>query len=406
MTKTTIFARAGFVAALAAALAGPAAAVETSTVGIRPEIQQDWFKLDVLPGQTAHQTAVAINRTDTAVSVLVYAVDALTTPQGGFALHEKADARSGVGAWTRLGVDRLEIPARSNVRIPFTLSVPAATAPGDYAGGIVVEREPMQGASQDIANELAVKLNIVERVGVRIYLNVAGEAVRRLKAGRLTWSRSGGAIRFILPVTNTGNVTVRPRGRLRIRGRGTVPFDGPAELLPASKATMTAVWRDVPSFGQVNVTAVVEYGGKRPATKRTSFRVIPWRTVLIVAFVVAAIAGLGWRAVRLWRRARAALRALESVPPTAPRPDTTRAVRPHTTRRTRTRPAAGGDRDPLEAVLRELASAPASRRAALIRAARAHGQAGLARHVEIIEGLPLEVRAALFGTAPARRTRV
>lgn len=293
------------------AMARPAAALETNTLGISPVGEADNFHLELMPGEGTQRRAVVTNRTDQAHHVLVYPVDATVTAQGGFALGERADRPEGVGAWVRLGVAELTLPANSSTPLPFDLAVPADTASGDYAGGIVIQTDP-KGQPQDLGDGYAFQLDLVERIGVRIYLRVAGEAAPGVEVGDLTWKRTDEGIRFEVAVTNTGNVRVDPRGELTFRGfrlpSDTLAISRVETLLPNATVTLTALWPDPPLFAAGTATASVYLGDHETARASSHLRLVPLFPAvgLLIGIIVAAL-GL-WRAARFVRSARAALR--------------------------------------------------------------------------------------------------
>lgn len=325
---------AGFV--VAAALQGAGArAAETATVGIRPAAEEaSWFRLRLYPGNAAEETALVVNNTGQRQRVLVYAVDATTTPQGAFALRERGDERKGIGAWVDLGgVTEMTLPPRTATRLPFRLRLPSGVAPGDYAGGVVVERAPVSGRPSDVGRDLSVQVNIVERVGVRLYLNVAGTAIRKVEAGQLRWTRTSDGLRFTLPLRNSGNVTVTPRVTLRIEGRGAarrpLSMRGPESILPGAQATFVATWRDAPQLVLAKARAIVELDGMatEAASADANVRIVPWPWAAAVAGGLALLALAVWRIARFYRRARVALRALEAGPAPAPDESSRRPIR-------------------------------------------------------------------------------
>ncbi len=299
--------------AAVAALAGvvPAGALATNTLGITPVGEADNFHLELLPGEETDRRAVITNFTDEAHHVRVYPVDATVTAQGGFALGERDATRSGVGAWLHLPVSDLTLAPHSTTPLPFRLTVPAGATPGDHAGGIVIETDP-KGQPQNLGNNFAVQMNLVERIGVRVYLTVAGEAVRSLGVGNLTWERTGNNIRFEVPVTNTGNVRVDPTGELTFDGF-RLPSDAlrmsrVETLLPGSTVTLTALWPHPPLLADGTATATVTFGAGQRVQRSTHLRLLPLPLAAGALLGLALVAFATWRFVRFLGKARVALR--------------------------------------------------------------------------------------------------
>lgn len=316
------------VAALGLALlagVGPAAAVDNGTLGIRPANESDFFHLSLYPGAATDATAIVSNHTQAPVTLLTYPVDAQNSPQGTFALASQSDPRAGIGAWVDLGVDHITVPANSDLRVPFRITVPPGTPPGDYAGGLIIQSPPVQGQTSTLAGGTAVRLDVVQRQGVRIYLNVAGTAVKSLEHGTLSWQQSGDAVTFTLPVHNTGNTILHPSSTLDLSGwigaNTQLTFDTPEELLPGATLDVHARLPHPPLIqaGNAEATLTSEAG-----TDHAQTRIIyaPWALMGIAVLVFAAALYGARRTVRFIRRARHAIAQITRTEPRISVPET------------------------------------------------------------------------------------
>ena len=301
---------AGLLLTRAVLAAGPAGALETSGLGISPAAEADNFHLELLPGEAAQRQAMVINRTDESRRVLVYPVDATVTAQGDFALGPRHAVPGGMAAWTRLPVSELTLAPHSTVPLPFHLTVPADAAPGDYTGGIVIETA-LPGRAQHVGGDFAVQMNLVQRIGVRIYLTLAGQAHRSVHVGQLTSERTGDGIRFSVPVTNTGNVRLDPRAELAFKGFRLPPrleMSRVETLLPGSTVALTALWRNPSLVAAGTVTATVDLGDARPVRRSAHLRLLPLPLVAAALLGLTLVSVGTWRFVRFLRKARVALR--------------------------------------------------------------------------------------------------
>lgn len=298
----------------------PAAAAESTNYGIRPADAADHFRMELAPGAATEGTAIISNRSNDTVTFKVYSADALTTDQGGFALRSREEPQAGVGLWAQLPFETVTISAGSQTEVPFRLTVPSAATPGDYAGGIIIEAPPRRGTPGEVGDQTAVQLNVVERVGVRIYLKVSGTARAQLTAGALKAEDEDGAIAFALPITNTGNVILKPTVtatvQAKIGGNQKLTFTQVESLLPGQTATVRATWQEPPSLVWARVDAIVEHeGGTERA--QTDVRRVPVVPAAIIAAVSLVALWLGIRAARTVREARRVLRQ-HAVPTPAP----------------------------------------------------------------------------------------
>ncbi|MGM7774518.1 hypothetical protein ACSVHC_00595 [Arthrobacter sp. KNU-44] len=200
------------------AASGQAFAVDDGTVGIRPAHESDFFHISLYPGAAVDAEAVVANHSPTPVTLLNYPVDGQTTPQGGFALASRTDEQKGIGAWVHLNADRLTIPANSETIVAFRLTMPPGTQPGDYADGLIIQSPPVQRKTSTDNGDTAVRIDVVQRQGVRIYLNVAGTAVKNLAHGDLAWEQKEDSLVFTLPLHNKGNTILHPTADLNLTG--------------------------------------------------------------------------------------------------------------------------------------------------------------------------------------------
>lgn len=289
---------------------GEAFAVDDGTVGIRPANESDFFHISLYPGSAIDAEAVVANHSQAPVTLLNYPVDGQTTPQGGFALAAQTDPKKGIGAWVTLKADHVTIPANSEVKVPFRLTVPAGTPPGDYAGALIIQSPPVQGKTSTVNGDTAVRIDVVQRQGVRIYLNVAGTAVKSLTYGDLAWQQNGDQLTFTLPVHNTGNTILHPTAELALSGwpisDTMVKFDTPESLLPGSSIDLHATVPQMPMA--MNADAQVHLNSEAGADQATTHILYaPWLILGIGLLVLAGISYGVWRGVRLIRAARVVL---------------------------------------------------------------------------------------------------
>jgi hypothetical protein len=162
-------------AAWPVALAG---AAEGSRVGLRPaHPDESWEVMELAPGATRRAEAVVVNTTGGPLSVRFSTADATTTADGVFTLAGEAEPRRGVGAWITPDETRLTLAPGERRTVGYTVRVPEGTAPGDHAGGLLVQSD----AADEAAAGDGMSVTIVERVGLRVYVRVPGE-----RDGRVT----------------------------------------------------------------------------------------------------------------------------------------------------------------------------------------------------------------------------
>lgn len=180
---------------------------------------------------------------------------------------------------------RVRVPARTRAEVPFTVSVPTGTAPGDRAGEIV---------AQDTDGRART---------VPLRLRVTGPELSALTVEQLAVHADG----ITYELVNRGTTTLAPSlavradglfGRLLDRAPRTLPVDLP----PGSRTKLTEPWPDRPALDAVDVELTVTAAGGASDTARASAAFVPWAAVAGIAGASAAVGALF--AVRRRRRRR------------------------------------------------------------------------------------------------------
>lgn len=273
-----------------------------SRLGSRP-----YFHLSADPGGTVTDKVTVANKTAAPLTFLLYGADAYNTERdGGFAVRTRQERQTGAGAWIRPAHDRVTVPPRSAVTVPYTLTVPADAEPGDHPGAVVAldERIARGGAG-------AVALGVQRAVAARVYLRVGGPTVPALSVEDVTLSQDRplvpgtGTSRAVVSYTlhNRGNVTLNPKVALKARGlfgRTLLARDLdrlPAELLPRQKIRLTEQWTGSPQldWGDITLTATAKDVRE---SGRVGFLALPWLPLGVLP------AGAAGGALAVWLRRR------------------------------------------------------------------------------------------------------
>ncbi|MFJ1805036.1 MULTISPECIES: WxL protein peptidoglycan domain-containing protein [unclassified Streptomyces] len=309
-------------------LAAPAHAADNGSWSVYPVSSavaaRPYFYVSADPGQTIEDKVVVANKTDEPLTFRLYAADAYNTARdGGFAVKSLGEKMRGVGAWAELPKDRVTVPGRRTVTVPFTVRVPEGAEPGDHPGAIVALDERVEKGDGGVA------LGVQRAVGARVYLQVGGPTLPALAVENVRVSHdqplvpglgdSTATISYTLH--NTGNVTLAPRVRLKasgLFGRTLLTRDLtkiPSQLLPGQRVRLTERWTGAPQLDRTNIrlTASAENTSESASA---SFVSVPW----LVATVVAAGIGIGaWLMIRRRRRRPEGARGTAEPAPAHPR---------------------------------------------------------------------------------------
>lgn len=204
----------------------------------------------------------------------------LVTNRGSQPLTVGLRASRAPTPWIALAADEVTIPARTRAEVPFTVTVPADTPPGEQTATITTSAG---GRSEPI----------------RIHLRVSGPKVPALTVEDVSYS--GGSVRYTL--VNRGNTPLSPRVSLHTDGLLTAPAThAPRELAPlppARRVSLTERW-DAPTLDAVDLRLNVTAAGGVHAESTLSKTFVPWPALFPLLLLLPA---------PLWFRRRRAKRA-------------------------------------------------------------------------------------------------
>lgn len=192
----------------------PAGAVlgQSFSFGLRPENQTvGYFQYSLEPGTTMEDALLAQNTTDEDILIEVSVVAGHTALMGGVAFPGQADGPAG---WIHLPDEGVvEIPAQKQVRLPFTVTVPAGTPPGEYVAGFLASPAPMQRMEDQ---QDSVKVNVVSQMGLTMIITVPGNQVCEITLDEIRSETSSGAWNVVVSMRNTGNIHFKGIGELAL----------------------------------------------------------------------------------------------------------------------------------------------------------------------------------------------
>lgn len=256
------------------------------------------FALTVAPGETVSGTVVIRNLSAVDLRLAVYGADASTGPDGAFALRESGSGELGLfGAWVTPAQTVVDVPASSDVRVPFDVVVPADAPPGDYGGAVLTSWNDSSGETT----------TVVARVGARLHLQVSGELAPALEVSdpvllreAAWWNPFSGDVAVSSTVTNTGNT------RLSLAGTAAggsllgevdttlVPAD--LELWPGDSVEVTGTLAGATSLWSLGATVTVSASvvaevpvALDPVVVTGGLTVIPWLPLLLLALVLLGV---------------------------------------------------------------------------------------------------------------------
>ncbi|MFJ3975109.1 hypothetical protein [Streptomyces sp. NPDC090021] len=264
-------------AALHTVPAAPAAADEpgwtaepaAGTAAARPGGTRPYFYLEGAPAAVLEDRLALTNTTDRERTVTLRGADAYNTADGALAVRPAtpvpgAASAPGAGSWFSFGAGAtVRIPPRTRAVVPFTVTVPPTSSPGDHPAAVIAAEAGRE-------------------VGVRVHLRVGGPTLAALTVEDVAVRGRGAASVVAYTLVNRGNVALAPELDIRAEGVfGEVPGRGPravpVELLPGQRVELTEPWPGAPALDRVRVTVTVTAPGGARAAGAASAWFLPWR---------------------------------------------------------------------------------------------------------------------------------
>lgn len=209
----------------------------------------------------------------------------------------QATANADAYQWVQFSQVNWHVKAGETVKIPYTVRVPAAAAPGGHYGVIFVETQPVQttGGTSVIRKK---------RVGSLMYITVNGTYM----TGGQSLGSNIPPVQFRAPLSasmtieNTGNADFETQTTYRISDLfGNVKYENQKQyiLLPASIRKLNLEWADAPWFGLFNVTIEAKFLDQTVNVHSLVLLVPRW---LLLVLGIAIVGGGVYVALRKRRR--------------------------------------------------------------------------------------------------------
>ncbi|MCX5013588.1 DUF916 domain-containing protein [Streptomyces sp. NBC_00555] len=280
--------------------------------GVRPDFTRPYYYMAGTPGTVLEDRLALANTTDQERTITLRGADAYNTADGAFAVRPAKPAAggrsegpgTGAGSWISFGAGAtVKIPPRTRAVVPFSLTVPPSSPPGDHPAAVVAT----EGGHE---------------VGVRVHLRVSGPTLAALTVEDVTVRGKGSAAVVAYTLVNRGNVALAPELGLRAEGLfGEVPGRTgralPVELLPGQRVELTEPWPGAPVLDRVRVTLTVTAPGGARAVADGSRWLVPWNLIGWTGAGLLALGGTTAAALYLVRARRPRRNAPAGAPPAA-----------------------------------------------------------------------------------------
>lgn len=204
-----------------------------------------FVELELDSGESATFTAQIDTEGTEHASLVAFIGNAVNPINGGFAVADIAADRTGVATWITLDRDEFELDPGAAQPITASIAVPENTPPGQYIAGLVVQTAKPIGSDQE---QEGFGLLPIIRSAMAIQITVPGQVTAGFELGAPTMVVQNNIPVVSAPITNTGNVLVKPAGTLTIATPdGIVLVNSPLELGSIYMGNTTAVQVALPN---------------------------------------------------------------------------------------------------------------------------------------------------------------
>lgn len=180
--------------------------------GIYPvgDFENRYFEVEIEAGDTVSLTAGIINQGTEPILLRAFATNAFNPPNGGFSAAAEEDELTGPTLWIDFPSETFELAPQESRQTQFTVTVPEDTAPGQYVAALVVRTEGSLAISgSDMFDQIV-------RSAISVEIMVPGPVTSGFELGTPVFS-SDADVRFLnIPITNTGNILLKPKGELSL----------------------------------------------------------------------------------------------------------------------------------------------------------------------------------------------
>ncbi|MGI8485674.1 MAG: WxL protein peptidoglycan domain-containing protein [Thermomicrobiales bacterium] len=184
-----------------------------------------YFEITLKPGESMQLTANVLGVDSASVKLRAYATNALNIVNGGFAAGDEKDAPSGATTWLDFKAESFQITGNEQKKMTFSVTVPKDAKPGQYVAALVAQTDG------PIAIPGMTTFNQIIRSAISVAITVPGKVTPGFTLGAPSFDAGSAAPKLVIPVANTGNILVKPKGELTVTTKDGKPVaKAPVEM--------------------------------------------------------------------------------------------------------------------------------------------------------------------------------
>jgi hypothetical protein len=211
--------------------------------------EEEWpngfVELELKPGESASFSARINTEGTEHASLIAFVGNAVNPVNGGFAVADIDTERTGPATWFSIDTESFELDPGAAESLTASVTVPENTPPGQYIAGLIVQTAEPLGSDQP---QEGFGLLPIIRSAMAIQITVPGPVTAGFELGAPTMTIQNDTPVVSAPITNTGNVLVKPAGTLSVSSPdGTVLVSSPIEMGSVYMGNSTSVQVSLPN---------------------------------------------------------------------------------------------------------------------------------------------------------------
>jgi hypothetical protein len=194
-------------------------AQSTGGFGLRPkDPTQAYFRFTAQPGQVIQDTLVALNDSDSEVTLTLIVSRASTALTGGLAFDDAPPKEGEAGTWLAMAAasvpGEVVIPAHSGLELPFKIAVPENVRPGDYAFGFVAAP-----ASESVPTSAGsgFQVRVVSQAALSVLITIPGGDESSPVVRDVSLVNEFGIERIAITIANIGDIGWQGQGTFTLK---------------------------------------------------------------------------------------------------------------------------------------------------------------------------------------------
>ncbi len=266
------------------------------------------LEFEANPGETV-RTSIRIQNTSDTKKVYAFTIQKfIAKGESGMQDFLPPTETKGLPEWMYFDRPVLELESGASFDLPIVIRVPENADPGGHFSAVLFaeQAELSRGA-----------VGIVPRTGTLVFLTVRGNILKSFSLGSLSAESETQAhlpVDFSLTASNTGNVHIRPEGKLRIKNMfgntvASYPInENGGRILPGSQRAFQMTWENqdpLPAsmfselkeefrnfgFGKYTAEATLIVDANEQIVM-TEIWIWPWRILTIALSLIVILTGV------------------------------------------------------------------------------------------------------------------